>query len=220
MGYIPHSSLHRSTSATHPPVPGSVCSSAPARVRRPSHTSPFALTAAPRKPTAAIGRALTSRRPMSPACRPAHFPGQHFELIGEFGTCRMSPMSPRVLGAPELGRSEGGPVFTICRNMSQHVAKCGFGLKALNRFANSPHVACRRCRKYPAVHTLRPQDLSASRLHANTLPRTGNSAFTRGILPCPAACRPCAFARGPLPRRPALAPGLHHRRGPSDALYM
>jgi len=169
---------------------------------------------------------------MSPACRPARIWGQRAEPIGEFGTCRMSPMSPRLLGTPayppklrqerrrKLRWSEGGPLLTTCRNMSQHVAKRGSGLNTLSLFANSPHVACRRCRKYAAVNTLRPRDLSASRLHANTLPRTGNSAFTCGILPCPAACRPRAFARGPLPRRHALAPGLHHRRGPSDALYM
>lgn len=144
----------------------------------------------------------------------------------------MSAMSPRLLGAPacppklrqERRRkrrwSESRPPLTNCRKVSQSVANRDFGLNPLSPRANSPHVACRKCRKFPGVDTLRPQDLSASRLHANTLPRTGNSAFTRGKLPCPAACRPRAFARGPLPRRPALAPGLHHRRGPSDALYM
>jgi len=220
MRYTPLKFSQRSTSATHPPVPSSVCSSAPARVKRPSHTSPIALTAAPHKPAVPTARALNSCRLMSPACRPARFWGQGAELIGEFGTCRMSPMSPRLLDAPARRRSEGGPPLTECRKVSQSVAKRGFWLNPLSPRANSESVACRKCRRYGVQPTLRPQDLSASRLHANTLLRTGNSAFTRGILPCPAACRPRAFARGPLPRRPALAPGLHHRRGPSDALYM
>jgi hypothetical protein len=110
------------------PVPRSVHSSASTRANGPSHVFPFtpyparsvancrkvsqraflglsplsALRIQKVSPVASVATFLPAARkcrPVSPACRPAHFSTQTLGQPREFGKCRLSPLSPFFVAA-------------------------------------------------------------------------------------------------------------------------